>query len=140
MGRTKSNIQDVFYLDSFRPSLQSHNRGKHTRHFFVLTTNDVTIHYYFFRPHLFFVQALLLCFQMYLFLPYNTFFKFRQRHVFQFCFKCILFEKKTISKPNLAQNGKYACLTYFSSGAHPFLLFSYFTPKLQLLGDSPWAF
>ena len=72
-------------------------------------------------------------------MPYNTSFKFRQCHVIQY--GLILFLMHFVLKmfmflfmPNIAKNRKYVCITYFSFWLHTFLLFSYFTPKLQLLG------
>ena len=52
-------LNDGFLFHSFLFAL--HNAKKHDpkkgegkpHHFFVRTTNDVTIHHYFFRPHLF---------------------------------------------------------------------------------------
>ena len=94
------------------------SRGRHTtlepHHFFVRTTNDVTIYHYF----VFFIfPTLLLYIQMCISCLLTFFSKLGYVMLFSmhwFCLKCILFVNKTILNPNLAQNGKYMCLTFFT--------------------------
>ena len=53
------------------PFFRPHHKWRHNSPLFLLTTP-------------FFLRALLLCFQMCYLMPVNTFFKFKQRHAFQY--------------------------------------------------------
>ena len=88
--------------------------------------------YSFFRLGLLWVEMFFVCLVTRFF-----FFKFRKLRVIQYglvCIKCICLKNKTIFKSSLAKNGKYVCHTCFTAASHTFLLFSFFTHKLQLVG------
>ena len=100
--------------------------GRHTAPFFrPHHLNDVTTHHYFFRPHLFFVRALLLCFQMYYFMSLTLFFS-NLGNVCMYIqwFNCIfLMHFKKERKENMCTTPIFSPdHTYISSGNYVFLI------------------